>query len=175
MTNSIKNKGAIYNGHNRPVMVVGDQYGFVDNFDETLAKWEAYATKQSSPSDVYPLQPNESLHGFGKQKGMYDLAQHEPVDNIGAVFDALILGSKDLRIDNIEFLCTNGSNSSFKLYAPSAEVAIKLAAKRFDSESDYILPINVESECGATGACIGGSLIEQVPYTDDELGLNDDI
>ncbi|MGP4715287.1 hypothetical protein ACTXGL_01430 [Psychrobacter sp. T6-6] len=156
MTNSIKNKGAIYNGHNRPVMVVGDKYGFVDNFDDALAKWEAYAIKQSSPSDVYPLQPNESLHGFGKQDGMYDLAQHEPVDDIDAVFDALIAGSKDLEIDDTEFLCTNGANNSFRVKAASSDEALKIAIKRFDDESDYILPINVESEDGVMGACIGG-------------------
>lgn len=75
--------------------------------------------------------------------------------------------------DNVEFLCTNGSNSSFKVMAVNADVALMLAAKRFDSESDYVLPINVESEDGSVGATLDEPVT--VSYTDDELGLNDDI
>lgn len=48
----------------------------------------------------------------------------------------------------IEFLCTNGANSSFKVLADNADNALTVAVKRFDAESDYILPITVQSECG---------------------------
>lgn len=115
-----------------------------------------------------------SNHPLGEPCNIDELQNHD----YWGLFDEFedIAGDEPEPGDNIiKFLCTNASNSSFMLYAPSAEVAIKLAAKRFDSESDYILPINVESECGATGACTGGALSEQVHYTDESLGLNDDI
>lgn len=73
--------------------------------------------------------------------------------------------------DDIEFLCTNGANSSFKVMTADADEALKIAESRFDSESAYILPINVQSECG-----IVATLNEpiNIDYTDDEMGLNDD-
>lgn len=79
----------------------------------------------------------------------------------------------DREQDNVEFLCTNGSNSSFKVWAADAGTALTMAAKRFDSECDYILPINVESDCGQIGATLDEPIT--ISYTDDELGLNDDI
>lgn len=47
-----------------------------------------------------------------------------------------------------DYLCTNGSNSSFRVKAIDAQAALIAAAKRFDAEASYILPITVESEDG---------------------------
>ena len=46
------------------------------------------------------------------------------------------------------YLCTNGSNSSFRIDATDIESALSAAASRFDAEASYILPIMVESEDG---------------------------
>lgn len=73
----------------------------------------------------------------------------------------------------IEFLCTNGSNSSFRVWAADADTALTMAVKRFDSESSYILPINVESECGQIATHYADNKDNDI-YTADEMGLNDD-
>lgn len=98
-----------------------------------------------------------------------DLAHLQNADKYGVFeeFDEI-----DHDQDNIEFLCTNGSNSSFRVRAADADTALMMAAKRFDSESDYVLPINVESEGGLTGATLNEPV--HATYTADELGLNDD-
>lgn len=50
--------------------------------------------------------------------------------------------------DSDEYLCTNGSNSSFKVRANNAQEALDIAVKLFDSQSDYILPITARNEIG---------------------------
>lgn len=80
--------------------------------------------------------------------------------------------SENIMSEISEYLCTNGANSSLKVSASSADEALSIAAKRFDNEFDYVLPINVESECGSVGACINAKTV-RMPVTDDELGLND--
>ena len=99
-----------------------------------------------------------------------DLAHLQNADKYG-LFEQL--EEIDHEQDNIEFLCTNGLNSSFRLWDADSDTALMMAAKRFDSESDYVLPINVESEDGLTGATLDEPIT--ISYTDDELGLNDDI
>ena len=47
-----------------------------------------------------------------------------------------------------DYLCTNGSNSSFMVKAIDAQAALTIAATRFDAESSYILPISVQDEDG---------------------------
>lgn len=46
------------------------------------------------------------------------------------------------------YLCTNGSNSSFRIDAIDAQTALTEAANRFDAECSYILPISVQDEDG---------------------------
>lgn len=101
--------------------------------------------------------------------GKPDTLEHlQNADKCGVLEDFDEIDSEQ---DSIEFLCTNGANSSFKVMAVDADEALKIAESRFDSESDYILPINVQSECG-----IAATLNEPITidYTDDEMGLNDD-
>ncbi|WP_198333651.1 hypothetical protein [Psychrobacter namhaensis] len=100
-----------------------------------------------------------------------DLEHLQNADKYG-VFEEFEEGAAEVFTPDIEFLCTNGANSSFKVMAVNADVALMLAAKRFDSESDYVLPINVESEGGLTGATLNDPTT--ISYTDEELGLNDD-
>ncbi len=99
-----------------------------------------------------------------------DLASLQNADYWGVLDDFEEVGDEQ---DAIEFLCTNGSNSGFKVMAVNADAALQIAAKRFDGESDYVLPINVVGEDGLTGACISESVAD-LAYTDDEMGLSDD-
>ena len=46
------------------------------------------------------------------------------------------------------YLCTNGNNSSFWVDAIDAQTALTIAARRFDAEFSYILPISVQDEDG---------------------------
>jgi len=47
-----------------------------------------------------------------------------------------------------DYLCTNGSNSSFRVRATDAQAALTIAEARFDADCSYILPITVQSEDG---------------------------
>lgn len=47
-----------------------------------------------------------------------------------------------------DYLCTNGSNSSFRVKAIDAQAALTIAEARFDGDCSYILPITVQSEDG---------------------------
>ena len=76
-------------------------------------------------------------------------------------------------MSNVKFLCTNGSNSVFNVSAKNADDALQIAVKRFDCESDYILPINVESECGQVATHYIDDSANDT-YTDEEMGLNDE-
>lgn len=106
-------------------------------------------------------------HAIGKPQ---DLEHLQNADKYGVFEEFDEVGDEQ---DTIEFLCTNGSNSSFRVWAADTDTALTMAAKRFDSEGDYILPINVESECGSVGATLNEPIT--ISYTDEELGLNDDI
>ena len=115
--------------------------------------------------DLYQIYHGD--HAIGAPQ---DLEGLNNADTYG-VFDDF--DETDREQDNVEFLCTNGSNSSFKVWAADADTALTMAAKRFDSEGDYTLPINVESDCGQIGATLDEPIT--ISYTDEELGLNDDI
>ncbi len=61
---------------------------------------------------------------------------------------ALHTGDKKMTTTTTTYLCTNGNNSSFRIDATDIESALSAAARRFDAECSYILPIMVESEDG---------------------------
>lgn len=106
-------------------------------------------------------------HTIGAPQDLEDLNN---ADTYG-VFDGF--DEIDREQDNVEFLCTNGSNSNFRVWAADADTALTMAVKRFDSESGYILPINVESECGQLATHYADNKDGDI-YTADEMGLNDD-
>ena len=56
--------------------------------------------------------------------------------------------SKKMTTTTTTYLCTNGANSSFRIDATDIESALSAAARRFDAESSYILPISVQDEDG---------------------------
>lgn len=81
-------------------------------------------------------------------------------------------------MSDINFVCTNGTSSSFNVQAANANDALSAAENHFDDQSDYILPIEVVSECGLRASVVADGLgddYNDVEYTDEELGLNDDI
>jgi len=117
---------------------------------------------------LYQLSATSMDHIFGNDHSLDDL---KGLDDNG-MFDEFT-GYQDDSEFMTDYLCTNGSNSSFTVQAVNADIALLIAVKRFDSDSDYVLPISVASEDGETGACISEP-IDEVVYSDDELGINDD-
>lgn len=80
--------------------------------------------------------------------------------------------------EHVEFLCTNGANSSFTIKVIDADAALMIACYQFNNTCGYILPITVSSECGLIASLPADSMGDDgndVEYTDEELGLNDDI
>lgn len=46
------------------------------------------------------------------------------------------------------YLCTNGANSSFRIDATDIKSALSAAARLFDADCSFILPISVQDEDG---------------------------